>query len=88
MTIAEFVAIPKGMDLETYSKLLDKRKKLWRKMARLGDIMQECDDAMWALEEEKGSDRWRRWSERKEKAVKDLDEANEEFDAVNLLLRS
>ena len=87
MTISELATIPKGMDLNTYSQLLDKRKKLWHRMSRLTDVVRDCNDAMWALDGEIGSDRWKRWSERKEKALKDLDKANEEFDAVNLMLR-
>ena len=82
MTVAELSAIPDGMDFDTYVKLVDRRKKLWKKMSALSMEVKDCNYAMMALDDERGSDRWRKWQEKKEKFVRDLNAVNDEYDSI------
>ena len=64
MTLDEFFNIPKGMSMEEWEKELKRQKRQDRKKRKLSDQIQECEDALEVLEDEKGSDRWVKWNDR------------------------
>ena len=72
MTLQEFMACPRDIPMEDWEKAIEARHKKERKIRRLYEKVQECEDALEVLADEKGSDRWNKWNNR-------LTELNEEL---------
>ena len=60
MTLDEALSCPKGMSMEEYAKSLAKLKRQKAQLAKLIDKRYELEDALDVLEDEAGSDRWKR----------------------------
>lgn len=74
MTLEQFMACPRDMSIEEWDAKLKRMQKLERKMSRLADKIQECEDALDVLSDEKGSERWHKWDNKlcEYKATMDL----------------
>lgn len=73
MTLEEALRCPKGMSLEDWSKELARIKRLRRKLAKLIDQRYELEDALDVLEDEAGSERWKRKKDELEKVKADIE---------------
>ena len=60
MTLDEMLRCPKGMDFEEYAKSLAKMKRDRKRLANLIDKRYDLEDALDILEDEAGSERWKR----------------------------
>ena len=60
MTIEEALACPRGMSMEEYAKSLAKLKRQRTQLAKLIDKRYELEDSLDVLEDEAGSERWKR----------------------------
>jgi len=58
MTIQELMAMPIGFSPDEWKEELNRRKKIQRKIAKLNDDICWEEDALKALNDEIGSDRW------------------------------
>lgn len=67
MTMEEALSCPKGMSFEEYAKSLAKLKRDQKKLAKLIDQRYELEDALDVLEDEAGSERWKRKKDELEK---------------------
>jgi len=82
MTLAEALAIPVGMDYEEYGKLLRKRKRLAGRIRNLNNAIQDAEDALDVLDDERGSERWQKWVLRKAQFEQDLEAAEAAWEAL------
>lgn len=64
MTLQELMAWPSGMTLEEYQKHLASERRRVRRINKIADQIQECEDALFVLEDERGSERWNRWNDK------------------------
>lgn len=60
MTLEEALNCPRGMSMEEYAKALAKTKRQQAKLAKLIDQRDFLEDALEVLEDEAGSERWKR----------------------------
>lgn len=60
MTLEEAMSCPRGMSMEEYAKSLAKLKRQKAQLAKLIDKRYELEDALDVLEDEAGSERWKR----------------------------
>ena len=67
MTIDEALSCPKDMSFEEYSKSLAKLKRQQKKLSKLIDQRYDLEDALDVLEDEAGSERWKRKKDELEK---------------------
>ena len=58
MTIQEFLTMPVGMNPEDWDKELKRRKRIRNKIYKLAVLLQDYEDKLDVLEDEKGSKRW------------------------------
>lgn len=68
MTMEQFLAMPEGMSFQEWWQILDKQEKKEKRIRKLAEEIQECEDALDVLLDEEGSDRWIKWQEKLEKA--------------------
>lgn len=57
MKLEDILLMPKGMDVKVYERKLKNLDRIGRKIARLSDKRYEIEDALDALQDEKGGDR-------------------------------
>ena len=67
MTMEEALSCPKGMSFEEYCKSLAKLKRDQKKLSKLIDQRYDLEDALDVLEDEAGSERWKRKKDELEK---------------------
>ena len=72
MTFEEFLNKPNGMTFEEWEQELQKRKTTEKKIRFLSEKIQECEDALDVLQDETGSARWKKWSDKLEKCKKQM----------------
>lgn len=60
MTFEEALSCPKGMSFEEYAKSLAKLKRQQKRLSKLIDQRYDLEDALEVLEDEAGSERWKR----------------------------
>ena len=60
MTLDEALSCPKGMSMEEYAKSLAKLKRQRTQLAKLIDKRYDLEDKLDVLEDEAGSERWKR----------------------------
>lgn len=68
MTIHELLAMPKGMNIGNYEKLLAEKRKLERKIQRESSTIFNEEDSLNVLADEVGSERYNKHLENKRKA--------------------
>lgn len=73
MTLEEALSCPKGMSFEEYAKSLAKIKRDQKRLSKLIDQRYELEDALDVLEDEAGSDRWKRKKDELEKVMADIE---------------
>lgn len=73
MTIEEFLACPKGMRFEEYEKVLAKTKRDQKRLYKLSMRRDELEDALDILEDEAGSERWKRKKQELEEVKMKID---------------
>ena len=64
MTLEQFLAKPEYMSIEQWEKQLARNKKADKRLKKLTEQRDQCYDALEVLADEKGSDRWQRWSDK------------------------
>lgn len=64
MTFEELLKMPKGIDVEEYSKLLKKQKRIKNRLTKVSDLIDDEIDSLEALSDEIGSDRYNRHLEK------------------------
>jgi hypothetical protein len=67
MTLEEALSCPKGMSFEEYCKSLAKLKRDKKRLYNLTIKRDELEDALDVLEDEAGSERWKRKKDELEK---------------------
>lgn len=82
MTLAEALAIPKGMKFEEYGKLIEKKNKLQKTLRNLSIKIQDAEDGMDVLKDEVGSDRYNKHLQNKQKAETKREKALAELNAI------
>ena len=68
MTLAEALAIPKGMKFEEYEKLLKDKQKLEKQIAKASAEIDFEIDSLEVLADEAGSERYNKHLQNKQKA--------------------
>lgn len=58
MTIQEFLTIPVGVTPEDWEKELKRRKRIRNKIYKLAVLLQDYEDKLDVLDDERGSKRW------------------------------
>lgn len=82
MNLGEFLACPKGMDLEEYDKLLNRKKKLEKKAYRISSEIDFELDALDVLENERGSVRWMKHAVRMKELKQELEKICNSIDDI------
>ena len=82
MTLAEALAIPKGMDFQEYEKLLKEKKKLVKQINKASEDIYSENDSLEVLAGEKGSDRYNRRLEAKMKAEAKVEKAKSKLQVI------
>ena len=82
MTIAEALNIPKGMDFEEYEKLLKDKQKLEKQIAKASMEIDFEVDSLEVLEDEKGSERYNKHLQNKQKAEAKREKAQTKLQAI------
>ena len=67
MTIEEALSCPNGMSFEEYAKSLAKLKRQQKRLGKLIDQRYDLEDALDVLEDEAGSERWKKKKDELEK---------------------
>ena len=66
MTLEELLKMPKGMDIEEYTKLLKKQKRIKNRLTRVSNLIYDEEDSLEVLSDEVGSDLYNRHLEKKQ----------------------
>lgn len=82
MTITEALSIPKGMDFEEYEKLLKDKQKLEKQIAKASKDINFEVDSLEVLEDEKGSERYNKHLQSKQKAEVKREKAQTKLQAI------
>lgn len=82
ITIEEFLAWNGKIDLDSYIALLKKLERKEAKFYRLSEDRDFAEDALVVLEDERGSDRWRRKSEELAGIMLKLDKLDAEIEEL------
>ena len=64
----------KRYSLEEWETECKRRHRVIATLNRLGDTLQECDDALSVLADEIGSDRWKKWDRKRMDTQMKIDE--------------
>ena len=88
MTFAELLAMPKGMGLDEYGKLLDSKHRLIRKIRRASDTIFDEEASLEILADEVGSERYNRHLENKKKAEANIVKAKAKLEQIEKKLNA
>ena len=64
ITFEELLTCPNGMSIEEWHKVIEKRKRLRNKIRKLWEEHYDLLDGLEVLEDERGSERWQKKSDR------------------------
>lgn len=73
MTLEEALSCPKGVSFDEYCKSLAKLKRDQKRLYKLSIKRDELEDALDVLEDEAGSERWKRKRAELEKVKADIE---------------
>ena len=82
MTMTELLAMPKGIGLQEYERLLKDKQKLERKIRKTSDIIFAEEDSLAILADEVGSERYNKHLENKRKAEDALRKARAQLEQI------
>jgi len=82
MTIAEALAIPKGMKFEEYGKLIEEKKKLHTTIRNLSNKIQDEEYSLEVLSDEVGSERYNKHLQSKQKAEAKREKAQAKLNVI------
>jgi cell division septum initiation protein DivIVA len=88
MTIAEALAIPKGMDFEEYEQILQDKKKLENYIRNLSNKIQGEELSLEVLEDEAGSERYNKHLQNKQKAEAKREKAQAKLQEINKRIKA
>ncbi len=87
MTMAEALAIPRGMAFEEYEKLLADKKKLEKQIAKASADIDFENDSLEVLSDEAGSERYAKHLQAKQKAEAKREKAETKLAVIEAKLR-
>lgn len=73
MTIEQALACPRGMTIEEYSRFLEEREKLNKRLQRLSQERDFLEDGLAVLSDEVGSDRYQKKRKRLQKVKAEIE---------------
>lgn len=82
MTLAEMLAMPKGMNVVDYENLLKEKHKLENQIRKASDIIFMENDSLEILADEIGSERYNKHLESKQKAETKRDKAQAKLEQI------
>lgn len=82
MTLTEFLAMPKGIDIATYEQLLKDKQRLEKQIRKLSDTIFAEEDSLEILADEVGSERYNRHLTNKQKAEDKRIKAQSKLDKI------
>ena len=83
LTLAEFLAIPIGMDFKEYEKLLNDKRKLERQITKISNDIYGEEDSLDVLADEIGSERYNKHLENKRKAEAKRERVQKKLEFIN-----
>lgn len=79
MTIEQLLAMPDGMSIEEYSRILETQEKRKRRLQRLSQERDYLEDALVVLSDEVGSPRYQKKAKRLEKVRAEIEKLSKEI---------
>ena len=83
MTLKELLAIPYGMDIFEYEKLLKEKQKLEKQITKASNDIYSEEDSLEILAAEIGSERYNRHLMNKQKAESKIEKAQRKLELIN-----
>lgn len=80
MTFEELMQMPKGYNLQTWQKELNRRKQIRKKIYKLSEERDALEDALEVLKGEETSERYKQKADKLAAVYKKISELNEKLD--------
>ena len=87
MTVSEMLAMPKGMRIEEYEKLLKDKRRTEKRIAKVSDAICDEEYSLEVLSDKVGSDRYNKHLLNKTKAEAQRQRAIEKLQEIEKLLQ-